>query len=155
MINNSVRFDIILKMEEFTFLDNIATADVAIESRGDTLEELFSASARATFDVMVNAGDVQPEVKKTLRLENSEIDGLLFDWLAEIIYLKDSEAMVFCKFDIKIKKDVNYHLDAEIFGEEIDQSRHELRCDVKAITFHLFEVYEKDGKWISRFILDI
>ncbi len=142
-------------MEEFIFLDDIATADVAIESRGDTPEELFSASARATFEVMVDTGDVQPEIKKVIHLENSEIDGLLFDWLAEIIYLKDSEAMVFCKFEIKIKKDKDYYLDAEIYGEEINQSRHELRCDVKAITFHLFEVYEKDRKWIARFILDI
>jgi|TARA_B100001079_G_C16337755_1_gene482076 SHS2 domain-containing protein len=142
-------------MEEFVFLDDIATADVAIESRGDTPEELFSASARATFEVMVDTGDVQPEIKKVIHLENSEIDGLLFDWLAEIIYLKDSEAMVFCKFEIKIKKDKDYYLDAEIYGEEINQSRHELRCDVKAITFHLFEVYEKDRKWIARFILDI
>ena len=142
-------------MEEFVFLDDIATADVAIESRGDTPEELFSASARATFEVMVDTGDVQPEIKKVIHLENSEIDGLLFDWLAEIIYLKDSEAMVFSKFEIKIKKDKDYYLDAEIYGEEINQSRHELRCDVKAITFHLFEVYEKDRKWIARFILDI
>ena len=142
-------------MEEFVFLDDIATADVAIESRGDTPEELFSASARATFEVMVDTGDVQPEIKKVMHLENSEIDGLLFDWLAEIIYLKDSEAMVFCKFEIKIMKDKDYCLDAEIYGEEINQSRHELRCDVKAITFHLFEVYEKDRKWIARFILDI
>ncbi len=142
-------------MEEFIFLDDIATADVAIESRGDTPEELFSASARATFEVMVHTGDVQPEIKKTLHLENSEIDGLLFDWLAEIIFLKDSEYMVFCKFEIKIKKDKVYCLDAEVYGEEINQSRHELRCDVKAITFHLFEVYEKDRKWIARFILDI
>ena len=142
-------------MEEFVFLDDIATADVAIESRGDTPEELFSASARATFEVMVDTGDVQPEIKKVMHLENSEIDGLLFDWLAEIIYLKDSEAMVFSKFEIKIKKDKDYYLDAEIYGEEINQSRHELRCDVKAITFHLFEVYEKDRKWIARFILDI
>jgi SHS2 domain-containing protein len=142
-------------MEEFVFLDDIATADVAIESRGDTPEELFSASARATFEVMVDTGDVQPEIKKVIHLENSEIDGLLFDWLAEIIYLKDSEAMVFCKFEIRIKKDKDYYLDAEIYGEEINQSRHELRCDVKAITFHLFEVYEKDRKWIARFILDI
>jgi len=142
-------------VEEFVFLDDIATADVAIESRGDTPEELFSASARATFEVMVDTGDVQPEIKKVIHLENSEIDGLLFDWLAEIIYLKDSEAMVFCKFEIKIKKDKDYYLDAEIYGEEINQSRHELRCDVKAITFHLFEVYEKDRKWIARFILDI
>jgi SHS2 domain-containing protein len=142
-------------MEEYIFLDDIATADVAIESRGDTLEELFAASAMATFEVMVDISGIQPKSKKTLHLENSEIDGLLFDWLAELIYLKDAEFMLFGKYDIKITKNRNYQLDAEIFGEEINQSKHDLRCDVKAITFHLFEVYEKDGKWISRFILDI
>ena len=142
-------------MEEYIFLDDIATADVAIESRGDTLEELFTASAMATFEVMADTSGIQPEIKKVLHLENSEIDGLLFDWLAELIYLKDSEFMLFGKYDMKITKSTNYQLDAEIFGEEINQSKHDLRCDVKAITFHLFEVYEKDGKWISRFILDI
>ena len=142
-------------MEEYIFLDDIATADVAIESRGDTLEELFTASAKATFEVMANISNIQPETRKTLHLENSEIDGLLFDWLAELIYLKDSEFMLFGKYDIKITKNTNYQLDAEILGEEINQSKHDLRCDVKAITFHLFDVYEKDDKWISRFILDI
>ena len=142
-------------MEEYIFLDDIATADVAIESRGDTLEELFTASAMATIEVMSDTSSIQPKIKKTLHLEHSEIDGLLFDWLAEIIYLKDSEFMLFEKYDLKITKDTNYQLDAEILGEEINQSKHDLRCDVKAITFHLFEVYEKDGKWISRFILDI
>jgi SHS2 domain-containing protein len=142
-------------MEEYIFLDDIATADVAIESRGDTLEELFTASAKATFEVMADISGIQPEIKKTLHLENSKIDGLLFDWLAELIYLKDAESMLFGKYDIKITKDTNYQLDAEILGEEINQSKHDLRCDVKAITFHLFDVYEKDGKWISRFILDI
>ncbi|GAX61302.1 hypothetical protein SCALIN_C22_0011 [Candidatus Scalindua japonica] len=142
-------------MEEYFFLDNIATADVAIESRGDTLEELFSASATATFEVMADTREIQLEIKKVLHLENSEIDGLLFDWLAEIIYLKDSECMLFGKYVINVTKNRNYQLDAEIFGEEINQTRHDLRCDVKAITFHLFEVYKKNGKWISRFILDL
>ncbi|MBC8549696.1 MAG: archease [Candidatus Brocadiales bacterium] len=142
-------------MEEYIFLDDIATADVAIESRGDTLEELFTASAMATFEVMADTSGIQPEIKKSLHLENSEIDGLLFDWLAELIYLKDSEFMLFGKYNLKITKNTNYQLDAEILGEEINQSKHDLRCDVKAITFHLFEVYEKEGKWISRFILDI
>ncbi len=142
-------------MEEFVFLDDIATSDAAIEARGDTLEELFRASATATFEVMVDTKDVQPEIKKELHLENQEIDKLLFDWLAEIIYLKDSEFMVFSKFDIEIKKNSNYLLNATIFGEEINQSRHELRCDVKAITYHLFDVSKKEGKWTARFILDI
>jgi len=142
-------------MEEFVFLDDIATSDVAIEARGDTLEELFRVSATATFEVMVNTKDVQPEIKKELHLENQEIDKLLFDWLAEIIYLKDSEFMVFSKFDIEIKKNSNYLLNATIFGEEINQSRHELRCDVKAITYHLFDVSKKEGRWTARFILDI
>jgi len=142
-------------MEEFIFLDDIATSDAAIEARGDTLEELFRASATATFEVMVDTKDVQPEIKKELHLENQEIDKLLFDWLAEIIYLKDSEFMVFSKFDIEIKKNSNYLLNATIFGEEISQSRHELRCDVKAITYHLFDVSKKEGRWTARFILDI
>ena len=142
-------------MEEFIFLDDIATADAAIEARGDTLEELFSASAMATFTVMVDTNGVQPETTKIIHLENPEIDCLLFDWLAEIIYLKDSEFMVFSKFDLKITKYTNYHLNADIFGEEINQSKHDLKCDVKAVTFHLFDVYEKDGKWISRFVLDL
>ena len=142
-------------MEEFIFLDDIATADVAVEARGDTLEELFTASAMATFEVMVDTGGIQPETRKTLHLENSEIDGLLFDWLAEIIYLKDAECMCFSKYSINITGKKNYQLDAEIYGEKINQSKHDLRCDVKAITFNLFEVYEKNGKWISRFVLDI
>lgn len=142
-------------MEEFLFLDDIATSDVAIESRGDTLEELFRISAKATFEVMVDTKGVQPDIKKELHMENQEIDKLFFDWLAEIIYLKDSEFMVFSKFDINIKKNNNYILNAEIFGEEIDQSRHELRCDVKAVTYHLFDVSKKEGKWIARFVLDI
>jgi SHS2 domain-containing protein len=142
-------------MEEFIFLDDIATSDAAIEARGDTLEELFRVSAKATFEVMVDTKDVQPEIKKELHLENQEIDKLLFDWLAEIIYLKDSEFMVFSKFDIEIKKNSNYLLNATIFGEEINQSRHELRCDVKAITYHLFDVSKKEGRWTARFILDI
>ncbi len=142
-------------MEEFVFLDDIATSDAAIEARGDTLEELFRVSAKATFEVMVNTKDVQPEIKKELHLENQEIDKLLFDWLAEIIYLKDSEFMVFSKFDIEIKKNSNYFLNATIFGEAINQSRHELRCDVKAITYHLFDVSKKEGRWTARFILDI
>ena len=142
-------------MEEFIFLDDIATADAAIEARGDTLEELFSAAAMATFSVMVDTTGVQPETEKSIHLENSEIDGLLFDWLAEIIYLKDSEFMVFSKFDLKITKGRDYCLDADIFGEEANQSRHDFRCDVKAVTFHLFDVFEKEGKWISRFILDL
>ena len=104
-------------MEEYIFLDDIATADVAIESRGDTLEELFTASALATFEVMSDTSSIQPKIKKTLHLEHSEIDGLLFDWLAEIIYLKDSEFMLFGKYDLKITKDTNYQLDAEILGE--------------------------------------
>ncbi|MFQ5962802.1 MAG: archease [Candidatus Scalinduaceae bacterium] len=142
-------------MEEFVFLDDIATADVAIESRGDTLEELFRASAMATFETMVDTKGVQSKTKKEIHLENQEIDKLLFDWLAEIIYLKDSEYMVFSKFDIEIKKNSNYLLNAIIFGEEIKQSKHELRCDVKAITYHLFDVSKKEGKWIARFVLDI
>ena len=55
-------------MEEFVFLDDIATADAAIEARGDTLEELFRESAMEYFVVLLDTNDVQPKVKKEIHL---------------------------------------------------------------------------------------
>ncbi|MBS3158433.1 archease, partial [Candidatus Woesearchaeota archaeon] len=56
------------------------------------------------------------------------------------------------------------------FGEEIDQSRHKLGNDVKAITYHNFSVKEEEieerskttpknkklsKKWVARVVLDV
>jgi hypothetical protein len=39
----------------YRFLEDIATADIAFEARGETLEEVFTAAAEATMNVMIES----------------------------------------------------------------------------------------------------
>ncbi len=139
----------------YKYLEDIATADAAFEAEGRTLEELFKDAAIATFEVMVDTTSVNPVITRTIELKNETVDGLLFDWLSELVYLKDAEAILFCKFDLSIKKNDAYELEARAAGEEINQQKHSLRSDVKAVTYHMFEVKKIRKKWSARVVLDI
>ncbi len=139
----------------YRYLEDIATGDAAFEADGRTLEELFTEAAIATFEVMVDTKSVEPRITKEVELKNEAVDGLLFDWLSELVYLRDAEAVLFCKFNVNIKKNNAYELKASASGENIDHQKHELRSDVKAITYHMFEVKKTEENWTARVILDI
>jgi SHS2 domain-containing protein len=139
----------------YRFLEDIATGDAAFEAEGRTLEELFVEAAVATFEVMVDTMGVEAKITREVELKNEAVDGLLFDWLSELVYLKDAEAVLFSKFNVNIKKNDAYDLKAMVSGENINQQKHILRSDVKAITYHMFEVKKTEENWTARVILDI
>ena len=139
----------------FKYLEEIAIADIAFEAAGKTLEDLFVSCAEAVEDSMVNLKQVKPKIEKTVHLMDENQETLLFKFLNELIFLKDAEGLLFSKFNIKIKHDKKFSLTAEIFGEKIDHKRHELRNDIKAITYHLFSI-KKDGQnFKATVVLDI
>ena len=139
----------------YRYLEDIATADAAFEVEGSTLEELFRDAAVATFEVMVDTKSVRTEITRDIELRNETVDGLLFDWLSELVYLKDADSLLFNKFDISIRKNNTYELRATVSGDNIDQEKQSLRSDVKAVTYHMFEVKKTGRNWIARVILDI
>ena len=139
----------------FKYLDDIATADIAVEISADNLPGLLQEAAMAVFDSLADTGKVAPKIRKEIRLVNREVDVLLFDWLAEIIFLKDRDEMIFSKAEVEIIGNAPYSLEGTIWGEQIDLEKHELRNDVKAVTFHQFKVEQQDGKWKAFVILDI
>ncbi len=141
----------------YEFLDDVATADIAFKAWGESLEDTFAAAADATLNVMVEDLDsVEPRVRRDLRLENEAADLLLFDVLQELIYYKDSEALLLRIHSLRIESGPGRHaLEAIAFGEEIDPDRHPLRVDVKAVTLHRFSLAPTNRGWEARVILDI
>jgi len=139
----------------YRYLEDVATADAAFEVEGRTPEELFRDAAIATFEVMADTKSVNPEITKEIELKNEDIGDLLFDWLSELVYLKDAEFLIFSSFDVSIKKNDIYELKAKARGEHINQRRHSLRSDVKAVTYHMFEVKRTGEKWTATVVLDI
>ncbi|KPL03707.1 MAG: hypothetical protein AMJ73_05555 [candidate division Zixibacteria bacterium SM1_73] len=142
-------------MGKYKFLEDRAIADAAFEAEGKSLEELFEACAQATFEVMAETDTVEAKNKEEIQLKSDDLEELLFNWLAELIYLKDLKATLFNKYQINIEKPGGYELRASIWGEPIDAEKHKVKVDVKAVTYHLLEVKKSDDKWIAKVILDI
>jgi SHS2 domain-containing protein len=139
---------------KYKILEEIATADVAFETEGTTLNELFENAAFATSDIMVDVKSVEPKITKTIRLMHRQLDFLLFDLLAEIIYLKDAETILFSNFKVEITKHKEYELKATLIGDNIN-SKQEMRNDVKAVTMHMFKIENTKKGFKATIILDL
>ncbi len=139
----------------YRYLEELSSADAAFEATGRTLEGLFSDAATATFEVMVDTKNVKPFLSREIMLENESLDGLLMDWLSELVFIKDSESVLFSRFNVSIRKNDVYELKAVAKGEKINREKHSIRSDVKAVTYHMFEVVKKEDYWVARVVLDI
>ena len=138
----------------YKFFDH--TADVMFEAEGKDLGELFEAAGLATEETQVELKGVKQKIKKGISLEKDTVEMLLFEFLQELIYLKDAELLVFSGITVDITEGKGvYRLKAQLSGEKIDPKRHELKVDVKAVTLHRFEVKKMPRGWFARVILDI
>jgi SHS2 domain-containing protein len=141
----------------YRYLPDIAIADVAFEAWADTLEELFTAAADATMNVMVgDLATIAEHESRAVRAEETEVDMLLFQLLQELIFFKDAEKLLLRVKHIEIQQlDGRYLLRAEARGEQLDPARHDLVVDVKAVTLHRFNVKKTAIGWEATVILDI
>ncbi len=144
------------KKDKIKFLDKIAIADTAFEVEGSSLDELFEVAAKALTIAMADVDSIRPVLKKEVKINNEKQDLLLFDFLNELLFYKDSENLLFSKYNVKIKKSNNaFKLNATILGEEANPKRHKITTDIKAVTLHLFELKKKNGIYKARVVADI
>lgn len=141
----------------YEFLENIATADIAFRAWGDDLEEVFKSAGDAVINTMIdNLEAIAFTETRTFQLENDELDLLLFNFLQEFIYYKDSELLLLRAQQIAIEETESiYQLKAMTQGEKLDADRHHQRVDVKAVTLHQFQLEKTDFGWRAQVILDI
>lgn len=141
----------------YEFLEDVATADIAFVAQGKDLEELFQAAGDATINTMIeNLDSIEPKETRTFSLENDALDMLLFNFLGELIYYKDSELLLLRAQQVQIEeKDAKYQLTAVTRGEKLDPNRHQQRVDVKAVTLHRFQLEKTYNGWTAMVILDI
>ena len=134
---------------KFKFLENIATADLAFEAFGKSYNELFENAAYALESAMVNLDSLEASQTSDTHLSAANLESLLFNFLNELIFLKDSEQLLFKEFKCRIKETKEgklWELDVKLKGQKIDLNKQKLGMDVKAVTKHLFKVEELHSK---------
>ena len=130
------------------------TADLGLRVAAPDLEGLLTEAARGLFSIIVeNLDDVRPTRRVTFDIPGDDPPYLLFDWLAELLYLFDARHLVLRDFKVCI--DAGEGLRGEAWGEPLDRERHRLDHEVKAITYHELDVSRTENGWQAVVIVDI
>ena len=138
-------------MERYKLLDH--TADIGIIVSGRDLPEVFGNAAYAMFDILTDIDSVREKESYDLQVSASDIENLLVAWLDELLYRYETDRVIFSKFSID---DINDRkLSATVFGEKIDLDRHEIKTEIKSVTYHQLKVEKTDGGWRAQVIFDV
>lgn len=104
---------------------------------------------------MVDPATLSITVERAISIEAPKLDLLLYDWLSELIYLKDRDRQIFPATRVTIAGEGPFRLAATVQGGVIDPERTALGADPKAVTFHGFALEETADGWRARLVIDI
>jgi len=142
-------------MFKYTILEDEVKSDFAFEVVADSLPELFKGAGIATMSAMIDPSQITGEREWFIELKASDEKMLLYDFLSELVYLKDADTALFNDFEIEIDSKDEYHLKCKINGSPIDWEKDVLLTDVKAVTMYEFEVEEREKEWYCHVVLDL
>jgi SHS2 domain-containing protein len=140
-------------MLSYTFFDH--TADIGVEIYGQTRKELFANAACALTDILFDLHR-QAQAKgrqKEISIEGADTADLLINYLRELLYLFNGEALVF--YNCSILNLSNKRLTANVIVEPFDKKKHMLKTEIKAVTYHLVKVEKIKTGWKARIIFDV
>jgi len=129
------------------------TADLGVRVFGRTSEEVFANAAYALFDLMTDLSRVEEKLSFEVQLAAQDLEELLVRWLSELLFLRESRGGLFKKFSFSQLSPTA--LQAVARGEIFEPSRHDIKMEIKAVTYHQLEVKEKNGQWEARVIFDV
>ena len=134
----------------FEYIDH--TADVGIRVEAPTLEDIFETAGLAFTELVTTVASIDCREKRRFQLEEGDIETLLVSWLQELLYLLDTEDLVFGRFQVKLD---NFSLEAVAWGDVFDPNIHTMKTEIKAVTYHQLEVTRSDRGWQAQIIFDI
>jgi SHS2 domain-containing protein len=129
------------------------TADVGLLARADTLGTLMEALAEGLSDVICDRTGVAPGERREVTVQAEDIDFLAVDFLSEILLAFEVDHFLLAEAEVRQVSRTS--LSAGLVGEQYDGDRHELRNEVKAVTYHELKVAREGDQWVGRVILDL
>ncbi len=140
------------------YLDHMTDAYLRI--RGRNLEEVFEHAGRGLVGIMYDIKEVKTNKQVLITAEGIELENLLFDWLDKIMLIMLIDRIIMSDFKVKIIRDDKsgqYKIHGYGEGEQINPQRHELKVEIKGITYHEMKILKNEEKdeIIAEYIVDL
>ena len=146
-----------MNIKPFEILEH--TGDVKIRVFGKTKEEWFLNAMGGMNEILKATGNrEQGIVRRNIKIQSTDINALLVDFLSEINYLRQVNMEMYDKARFTRFSDTHStgsgqaELEAEIEGWEVE----EFGEDIKAVTFHDLDIQkDKEGICTTNIIFDV
>ena len=118
------------------------------------MAEAFVNCARGMMFIMLDPAKVRLARRKELKAEGRDRKSLLVAWLSEILFQVDARGWAFGAFEVDELTDLSVR--GWGLGEPLDPVRHAVKQGIKAPTYHMLELEEKEGgRWTAQVIFDV
>ena len=124
------------------------TADLALRFYGRDVKELFVNAAYGMFALMAEPSK-ETTCEREVSLEATDYEGLLVDWLNELIYLHEVEGETYYQFAIETLSPTK--LEAHVSG---GPTKRKTKA-IKAATFHELAIEETANGLVATIVFDV
>jgi SHS2 domain-containing protein len=124
------------------------TADLAMRAYGRDMKELFANAAQGMFALMAEPLE-EPIREQEVSLEATDYEGLLVNWLNELIFLHEVEGETYSQFVIETLTPTR--LKARVTG---GPTKSKTKA-IKAATFHDLAIEELPNGLVATVVFDV
>lgn len=129
------------------------TADVGLAARADSLGELMEALAEGLTDVICHRASISPAERRRIAVEAEDVEALAVDFLSQVLLAFEVDRFLLAEANVSTATPTT--VTAELLGEAYDPARHDLKTEVKAVTYHQLKVAREGDEWTGRVVLDL
>lgn len=129
------------------------TADTGIEGTAETLDALIAVVAQGTFELVGRCNASSPLRWLTLTIDAETVEDLLVDVLSELLYLSETEDLLFCDFRVRVEPGGRAATveAGGVPGDAVEAAG----PPIKAVTYHDLVVERREGSWYGRVYFDV
>jgi SHS2 domain-containing protein len=129
------------------------TADCGIQVSGRDLKALFENAGLALYDLIADISLVNSSFAYPVQISGSDWPDLMVNWLRELLYLWTGKEMLVKEIDVM--DILEYRLSAIIRADAFNTTKHRLKHEIKAVTYHRIQVTQSPKGCNAIVIFDV
>ena len=114
---------------------------------------IAAATVEAMFDLIVDNESVSAREEKKIAAGGVDTSDMLINLLREALYLFNGKSWL-CKI-CEIMEMNEEKISARLLGEPYDEKKHQLKMEIKAVTYHTLKIEKRENGWRARVIFDV
>lgn len=124
------------------------TADWEIEVWAPDLPAMLSQAARGMYDLTGTKLKEEPRVTREATFEAEDAEGMLVDFLSELLFYTETDLIGFDEFDLNLEDDT---LHARVHGAPVESQTKE----IKAVTYHNLAIRQTERGFEANIVFDV